>query len=232
MKGIAMTDILIIEDNPELGILIRDHLRKNGCSAELCPDAESGLELLEKENFRLILLDVMLPNMNGYETCTVVRETRDIPILMMSARNDEQSKLMGYETGADDYIDKPFYISILLAKIKALLRRADAPKENGDVISEYGITVDRDARKVTQNGIEIQMSIKEFDLLYYLMSRSGKAVSKDVLFNAVWGADCFSEPSTVSVHIRWLREKLEADPKDPKLIQTVWKVGYRFGGGK
>ena len=227
-----MTDILIIEDNPELGILIRDHLRNNGCTAELCPDAESGLELLEKENFRLILLDVMLPNMNGFETCTVVRETRDIPILMMSARNDEQSKLMGYETGADDYIDKPFSISILLAKIKALLRRSDSPKESGNVITEYGITVDRDSRKVLQDGREIQMSIKEFDLLYYLMSHPGKAVSKDTLFDAVWGTDCFSEPSTVSVHIRWLREKLETDPKDPKLIQTVWKVGYRFGGGK
>ena len=227
-----MTDILIIEDNPELGILVRDHLRKNGCSAELCPDAESGLELLEKEEFRLILLDVMLPGMNGFETCTAVREKRDIPILMMSAQTDEQSKLTGYETGADDNIDKPFSISILLAKIKALLRRSDSPKESGDVITEYGITIDRDARKVTQDGREIQMSVKEFDLLYYLMSRSGKAVSKDALFDEVWGTDCFSEPSTVSVHIRWLREKLEADPKEPKLIQTVWKVGYRFGGGK
>ena len=113
-----------------------------------------------------------------------------------------------------------------------MLRRSDSPKESGDVITEYGITVDRDSRKVSQDGREIQMSIKEFDLLYYLMSHSGKAVSKDALFDAVWGTDCFSEPSTVSVHIRWLREKLETDPKDPKLIQTVWKVGYRFGGGK
>ena len=228
-----MTDILIIEDNPELGTLVRDFLCKNGWSAVLCADAESGLELLEKDEFRLILLDVMLPGMNGFETCTAVREKRDIPILMMSAQTDENSKLMGYETGADDYIDKPFSIPVLMAKIKALLRRSDtASNEKGDVISEYGVTIDRDARKVTLNGREVQMSAKEFDVLYYLMSHSGKAVSKDVLFDSVWGTDCFSEPSTVSVHIRWLREKLEADPKDPKLIQTVWKVGYRFGGGK
>lgn len=227
-----MTDILIIEDNPELGILVRDHLRKNGYTAELCHDAESGLELLEREEFRLILLDVMLPNMNGFETCTAVREKREIPILMMSAQTDEQSKLMGYETGADDYIDKPFSISILLVKIKALIRRSSLPQKSSDVISEYGVTVDRDARKVTLNDREIQMSAKEFDLLYYLMENSGRAVSKDTLFNEVWGTDCFSEPSTVSVHIRWLREKLEADPKAPELIQTVWKVGYRFGGGK
>ena len=152
---------------------------------------------------------------------------------MRVARAGENSKRMSYETGADDYIDKPFSIPVLMAKIKALLRRSDtASNEKGDVISEFGVTIDRDARKVILNGREIQMSAKEFDVLYYLMSHSGKAVSKDVLFDSVWGTDCFSEPSTVSVHIRWLREKLEADPKDPKLIQTVWKVGYRFGGGK
>lgn len=229
-----MTNILIIEDDPELGSLIRDFLVKAGFTVCLNANAEAGLESLENESFGLVLLDVMLPGMNGFETCSAIRSTRDIPILMMSALTDENSKLMGYDTGADDYIDKPFSINVLTAKVRALMRRnTEAPADTDpDTIESRGIALDRSSRRVTKNGKEIPMNVKEFELLRCLMEREGEAVRKDTLFDMVWGADCFSEPSTVSVHIRWLREKIEDTPNSPTLIQTVWKVGYRFGDGK
>lgn len=229
-----MTNILIIEDDLELGSLIRDFLVKAGFTVCLNANAEAGLESLENESFGLVLLDVMLPDMNGFETCSAIRSTRDIPILMMSALTDENSKLTGYDTGADDYIDKPFSINVLTAKIRALIRRnAEVPAEQDtDTIESRGIVLDRSSRRVTKNGREIPMNVKEFELLRCLMEREGEAVRKDTLFDMVWGTDCFTEPSTVSVHIRWLREKIEDTPNSPTLIQTVWKVGYRFGDGK
>ena len=147
---------------------------------------------------------------------------------MMSAITDEDSKLLGYETGADDYIDKPFSVKVLTAKIKALIKRKSADTDSS-TISCCGIVLDPDSRKVTRDGKELRLNAKEFELLRFLMEHRGEALSKDQLFNAVWGTDCFTEPSTVSVHIRWLREKLEQDPNSPQLIRTVWKVGYRFG---
>jgi DNA-binding response OmpR family regulator len=223
-----MTDILIIEDDAEMGRLVTDFLIKEGFSARLCADAEEALALLKGESFRLLLLDVMLPGMSGYETCTEIRRSQDIPILMMSAQTDEDSKLLGYETGADDYIDKPFSVKVLTAKVRALMKRK-APDSTGRVLSSGGISLDTAARRVTQDGRELRLNAKEFELLQYLMEHRGEAVGKEELFNAVWGSDCFTEPGTVSVHIRWLREKIEQDPNSPKLIQTVWKVGYRFG---
>ena len=204
-----LTDILMIEDDPELGTLIKDFLTKEKLSVKLCPDAESGTELLEKEEFRLVLLDVMLPGRNGFETCSYIRSKGNTPVLMMSARDDEQSMLTGFETGADDYIGKPNETSLL---------------------SSHGITLDSVSRSVTKNGNEIRLNIKEFSLLKCLMEHEGEAMTKDALFNEVWGSDCFTEPSTVSVHIRWLREKLEEDIAHPELIKTVYKLGYRFGG--
>lgn len=223
-----MTDILIIEDDSELGRLVSDFLRKEGFSVQLCSSAEEALVLLKGEAYRLVLLDVMLPAMDGYETCTEIRKKQDIPVLMMSAQTDEDSKLLGYETGADDYIDKPFSVKVLTAKVRALMKRKST-SEAGRVISSCGISLDTASRRVTLGGRELRLNAKEFELLQYLMEHEGEAVGKEELFNAVWGADCFTEPGTVSVHIRWLREKIEQDPNSPKLIQTVWKVGYRFG---
>lgn len=225
-----MTDILIIEDDPEMGQLVRDFLKKEGFSVQLCTAAEEALVLLESEKYSLMLLDVMLPGMSGYETCAEIRRSQDIPILMMSAQTDEDSKLLGYDTGADDYIDKPFSVKVLTAKVRALMKRK-APEAAGRVLSGGGISLDTASHRVTSGSGELRLNAKEFELLQYLMEHMGEAVSKEELFNAVWGADCFTEPSTVSVHIRWLREKIEQDPNSPKLIQTVWKVGYRFGDG-
>lgn len=223
-----MTDILIVEDDSEMGGLVKDFMIKEGFSVRLCTAAEEALELLMAEKVGLVLLDVMLPEMNGFETCAVIREKQDIPILMMSAMTDEDSKLLGYETGADDYIDKPFSVRVLTAKVKALLKRNTSP-EQGSLLIGCGIVLDPVSRRATKDGAELKLNAKEFDLLQYLMEHKGEAVRKDDLFNAVWGFDCFTEPSTVSVHICWLREKLEKDPNTPEIIKTVWKVGYRFG---
>jgi len=225
-----MIDILIIEDNQELGILISDFLKREGFLVQWCETAEQGLDFLEQSRCKLVLLDVMLPGLDGFETCNQIREKANVPILLMSAKTDDKSKLLGYEVGADDYIEKPFAIPVLVAKMKALMRRSYELHEDRQILSECGITLDYKARTVTQNGKEIAVKGKEFDVLYYLMKHTGEVVDKDTLFDEIWGSDCFSEPATLNVHIRWLREKLEKDPKKPELIQTVWKVGYKFGG--
>lgn len=225
-----VTDILIIDDDPELGKLLSDFLIKEGFSIRLCADAEKALGLFEKESFRLILLDVMLPNMDGFETCSVIRDKSNIPILMMSAKNNESEKLLGYETGADDYIDKPFSIKVLYAKIRVLLKRCNEAVVEADVLREEGVVLDCNSRRAMVDGKECQLNVKEFELLKYLMSNPRRAIDRDELFDNVWGNNCFTEPSTVSVHIRWLREKLEKDPNSPQIIQTVHKIGYRFGG--
>lgn len=226
-----MKDILIIEDDKEIGTLIRDLLIKSGFAAVLCPDAETGLEMLDNEEFRIVLLDVMLPGKDGFETCAAIRSVNNIPVLMMSARDDERSMLQGYENGADDYLEKPFSMAVLIAKIKAFMKRTAEP-ENNNVLSGCGVTLDTVSRRVFLDGEEVRLNVKEFDLLQCLMENQGKAMTKYELFDRVWGMDCFTEPSTVIVHIRWLREKLRDDPKKPKMIHTVYKLGYRFGGEK
>lgn len=225
-----MIDILIIEDNQELGTLISDFLKREEFLIRWCETAEQGLNFLRQSRCKLVLLDVMLPGLDGFETCNQIRAKANVPILLMSAKTDDKSKLLGYEVGADDYIEKPFAIPVLVAKMKALMRRSYELHEDRQILSECGITLDYKARTVTQNGKEIAVKGKEFDVLYYLMKHTGEVVDKDTLFDEIWGSDCFSEPATLNVHIRWLREKLEKDPKKPELIQTVWKVGYKFGG--
>lgn len=222
-----MKDILIIEDNEELGKLVSDFLKREELSTVLCSDAEKGLEMLEREQFRLVLLDVMLPGKNGFETCRIIRRDSSMPVLMMSARTDDGSKITGYDTGADDYIEKPFSIPVLTAKIKSLLRRTVQPEQN--TLSSHGITLNLSSRKVLIGGEDAGITGKSFDVLHALMKHEGEIMNKDRLFDEIWGSDCFSEPSTLNVHIRWLREKLEEDPKNPVLIRTVWRVGYIFG---
>ena len=227
-----MTDILIVEDDAELGALLRSFISAAGYSTVLVSTAEKALSLLPSESFRLALLDIMLPCRSGYEVARAIREKGDIPILLMSARADESSMLLGYETGADDFIEKPFSTTVLLAKIKAMLKRGGNVEKSTDILSGCGIDLNVSARTVTKNGSPVQLNAKEFDLLKCLIVHSGEALDKNRLFNEVWGSECFTEPSTVIVHIRWLREKIEDDPKDPKIINTVYKIGYRFGDAK
>ena len=223
-----MTDILIIDDNEELAGLISDFLIREGYSVRRAASAEEGLTLLEKEPFRLLLLDLMLPGKSGYDALGEIRRSRNIPVIMMSARNDDESKILGMDIGADDFVDKPFSIPVLTSKIKAVLRRTYDTAEK-DILSVCGITADVGARRVYKNGAEIPVKGKEFDLLVYLMEHKGQTLEREKIFNAVWGADCFSELSSLSVYISWLKAKIEDDPKNPTLINTVYKVGYRFG---
>ncbi len=226
-----MTDILVIEDNKELGTLICDFLRKDGFSVEWKESAEEGLECVERAAYKMLLLDVMLPGMDGYEALQMLRKKHSIPVLMMSARTDDQSKILGLDVGADDYLDKPFSFPVLSSKVKAILRRTYKMAEDKKLLVYQDITVDVAARTVTKAGKEISITGKEYDILCYFMKHPEQVIHKETLFNAVWGSDCFSEINTLNVYVRWLREKLEEDPKNPMLIQTVWKVGYRFGGG-
>lgn len=231
MWGIIMTDILVIEDNKELGTLICDFLKNDGFSVDWKESAKEGLECVEKAAYKMLLLDVMLPGMDGYEMLQIIRKKHSIPVLMMSARTDDQSKILGLDVGADDYLDKPFSFPVLSSKVKAILRRTYGMAEDKELLVYKDITVDVASRTVTKAGKEISVNGKEYDILCYFMKHPEQVIHKETLFNAVWGSDCFSEINTLNVYVRWLREKLEEDPKNPMLIQTVWKVGYRFGGG-
>lgn len=225
-----MIDILIIEDNKELGKLIFDFLKRDGYAVSLTESAEDGLRLLDKESCRLLLLDVMLPGKDGFHTVAEIRKTQNMPIIMMSARTDDESKILGLDMGADDYLDKPFSFPVLLSKIKATLRRNDNTKTEKKILAYEDIILDERARTVLRKGEPLSITGKEFEILRFFMKNPEQAIDKETLFNAVWGVDCFSDINTLNVYIRWLREKLEDNPKNPKLIQTVWRVGYIFGG--
>lgn len=223
-----MTDILIIEDSEELGNLISDFLKREGWSVTLKESAEEGLGFLEKDVARLLLLDVMLPGKDGFEALREIRKTRSMPVMIMSAKTDDESKILGVEIGADDYVEKSVSIPVLTSKIKALMRRSYEVSEDKQIISADEITVDVGARSVYKKDEKIDIMGKEFDLLVYLMENRGKALRKETIFNAVWGESCFSELSSLSVYISWLRDKIEDDPKNPKYIKTVYKIGYQF----
>ena len=224
-----MADILIVEDNEELGALIRDFLVRDGYSVVWKTTGEEGILALKEEKFRIMLLDVMLPGFDGYETLRIIRKDLGLPVLMMSARNDDQSKILGLDVGADDYIEKPFSIPVLSSKIKAILRRNYDMKEDRKELAYKDIRVDLDDMTVRKDGKVIPVNGKELDILIYFLRNPDKVIRKEVLFDAIWGSDCISEMSTLTVYIRWLREKIEDDPKEPKYIHTVWRVGYKFG---
>ena len=223
-----MKDILIIEDDNELRGLLADFMEAEGYSVVGLETAEKGIDFLEKELARIILLDLMLPGIDGFAACSAIREHKDIPIIMMSARGDDESKLTGYKLGADDYIEKPVSVPVLSAKVKALLHRSETVSGNRELLSCGNITIDTDKRQVSKEGKVCEIRGKMYDLLLYMMENKGRLLYKDELYDAVWG-DAFVEQATLNVHIRWLREKLEDEPQSPKMIKTVWRKGFIFG---
>ena len=223
-----MSDILIIDDDDELRGLLADFTEVEGYSVRTAASAEEGIAILEREPVGILLLDLMLPGIDGFAACSAVRERRNIPIIMLSARSDEESKLTGYRLGVDDYMDKPVSVPILLAKIKALLNRSGRTAEPSRILSCGSITMDTEKRLVCKNGQPCEIRGKMYDLLLYMMENPGRLLHKDELYDAVW-KDAFVEQSTLNVHIRWLRERLEDEPESPKLIKTVWRKGYIFG---
>lgn len=219
-----MTDILIVEDNEELAALLRDFLRAENYTVSLADTGEKALLLYEKYGAKLVLLDIMLPGIDGFAVCAKIREQSNTPIIIVSAKTQKDDKLNGLILGADDYIEKPYDIDILLAKIAGIFKR----RYSLDEISDGDLTLNKIKRTVCKNGVPLEMTAKEFDLLLLLMENKGKILNKEYIFNQIWGFDSFSEPQTLTVHIKWLRQKIEDEPKSPKRILTVWGTGYKF----
>ena len=219
-----MLDILIVEDNKELADLLCDFLRAENYTVSVAESGEKALQLYRRYGARLLGLDVMLPGMDGFSVCTKIREESNTPILIVSAKTEKDDKLTGLLAGADDYIEKPYDIDIMLAKIAGIFKRRYAQDEviSGD------LRLNRESRTVYKDEKEISVTAKEFELLLCLVENQGKVLNKDWLFREIWGSDSFSEQQTLTVHMKWLREKIEDDPKHPARIQTVWGVGYKF----
>ncbi|MCR5516969.1 MAG: response regulator transcription factor [Lachnospiraceae bacterium] len=219
-----MLDILIVEDDKELAGLLTDFLRAEGYVVSACETGEKALSLCEKYGTRLVVLDINLPDMSGFAVCSKIRELADTPILIVSARVGKDDKLEGFNLGADDYIEKPYDIDIMIAKIKGIFKR----RFQRDILSASGVELNLSDRTAVIDGKPVELPYKEFDLLALLMENRGKSLKKEYLFNTIWGGDSDSEMQTLHVHINRLRQKLGDDPKNAKRLLTVWGVGYKF----
>ncbi len=219
-----MIDILIAEDNKEICGLITDFLRAENYVVSAVETGEKALSLYEKYGARLVLLDINLPDIDGFSVCEKLRKNDNVPIMIITARTDRDDKLNGILLGADDYIEKPFDIEILIAKIKGIFKRRLAR----EIISDGDIILNISDGTVTKSGVQTELSAKEFELLKILMQNKGQTLTKEFLFSRIWGSDSESELQTLTVHIKYLREKIENDPKYPQKIITVWGKGYRW----
>lgn len=219
-----MLDILIVEDNKEIGEVLSRLLRKNNYVVSVVDNGEKAMELFDMYGAKLIILDLMLPGMDGFSVCSRIRKTSNSHILIASAKTEKGDKLKGLNLGADDYIEKPYDMDILLAKINGIFKRKYAL----DIIQEGNLTLNSVNKSLQVDGEDVFVTYKEFDLLKLLIENKGVTLKKEYLFGTIWGSDSDSELQTLTVHIKWLREKIEDNPKKPKHIITVWGVGYRF----
>ena len=227
-----MSKILIVEDEESIAELEKDYLELSGFEVETARDGNAGLEKAMSEKFDLLILDLMLPGVDGFEICKKVREEKNIPILMVSAKKDDIDKIRGLGMGADDYMTKPFSPSELVARVKAHLARYERlvnsnVKEN-DIVEIRGIKIDKTARRVWINGEEKNFTTKEFDLLTFLAENPNHVYTKEELFREIWDMESIGDIATVTVHIKKIREKIEFDTAKPQYIETIWGVGYRF----
>jgi DNA-binding response OmpR family regulator len=226
-----MPQIVIIEDDRLISEPVARALRGAGYETSIASTGPAGLELALNQKPDLVILDIMLPEMDGWEVCKAIRESSLVPILMLTALNEEIDRVLGLELGADDYLTKPFSTRELLARIKATLRRVEFDKAGlteDQSITIGEIRVDMAQRRVFKNGQKLDLRYKEFELLSLLVSHLGEVVTRAEIFDKVWGTDWLGDMRTLDVHVRWLREKLEDDPSDPLYVQTVRGVGYRF----
>ena len=222
--------ILLVDDEDAVLKLLTYPLERDGLRVLTARDGEEALERFATEAVDLVVLDIMLPRLDGLEVCKRVRAGSSVPIIMLSARGDELDKVLGLELGADDYITKPFSIREFRSRVRALLRRAAVAREPvaADVITHDGLRIDVPRRAVELSGRRIQLTYVEFELLRILAANPGRVYTRKALLEALWGSAAYREPRTIDVHVRHLREKLERDPRDPELIQTVRGAGYRF----
>lgn len=227
-----MSKILIIEDEEVIADLEKDYLELSGFEVEITNNGKDGLEKAMNGDFSLIILDLMLPEMDGFEVCKKVREERNIPIIMVSAKKDDIDKIRGLGLGADDYMTKPFSPSELVARVKAHLNRYDrlvgSTQKKNDLIEIRGLKIDKTARRVWIDKEEKAFTTKEFDLLAFLAENPNHVFSKEELFREIWDMDSIGDIATVTVHIKKIREKIEYDSANPQYIETIWGVGYRF----
>jgi DNA-binding response OmpR family regulator len=238
--------ILAVEDDNTLLEMLKYNLERQGYDVITAENGRQALELARQHNPNLVLLDVMLPGMDGFEVCRILRKETIVPILMLTARTEEIDKVVGLEMGADDYLTKPFSMRELLARVKALLRRVELVREEvtanidatttdeaistGDTLTFGNLTIDQNRREVRLNNEAIRLKPKEFELLTFLARHQGIALSRDLILERVWGWSYDGNSRTVDVHVRWLREKIEPDPQHPRRIVTVRGIGYRFDG--
>ena len=227
-----MSKVLIIEDEESIAELEKDYLELSGFEVTTQKDGTSGLEVALSKDFDMIILDLMLPGTDGFEICKQVRQVKNTPIIMVSARKEDIDKIRGLGLGADDYMTKPFSPSELVARVKAHLARYErlisSTKSNNDVIEIRGIKIDKTARRVFVNDEEKVFTTKEFDLLTFLAENPNHVYTKDELFKEIWDMESIGDIATVTVHIKKIREKIEEDTSKPQYIETIWGVGYRF----
>ena len=219
-----MVDILIVEDNNEIALLLKDFLERENYIVSVAETGEKAISLYEKYGAKLVLLDIMLPGIDGFNICSKIRENANTPIIILSAKIGKEDKLNGIILGADDYIEKPVDIDILIAKINGIFKR----RYDIDKIIEGNLTLNIAKKILTVNKKEFELTVKECELLKLLIENKNTTLKKEYLFNTIWGSDSDTELQSLTVHIKWLREKIEDDPKNPKHLITVWGVGYRF----
>lgn len=231
----AETSILVVDDEQEIADLVEIYLVSDGYKVFKASNAQEGLDILEKEDIQMVLLDIMMPGMSGLEMCKKIRETNNIPIIMISAKSTDLDKILGLGTGADDYVAKPFNPLEVSARVKSQLRRYTQLNPNSNVhenvkneISIRGLTINKDNHKVTVYDEEVKLTPIEFDILYLLASNPGKVFSTDEIFEKVWNEKVYEANNTVMVHIRRLRGKMKEDERQDKIITTVWGVGYKI----
>jgi len=224
--------ILIIEDEVSIAELQRDYLEINGYEVDIEKTGDKGLARALREDFDLIILDLMLPNIDGFEICRKIREFKNIPILMVSARKEDIDKIRGLGLGTDDYITKPFSPNELVARVTAHISRYErlvgSNEKKSKTIAVRNLVIDKDARRVWVEGQEVTLTTKEFDLLLFLAENPNRVFSREELFDRIWNMDAVGDVSTVTVHIKKIREKIELDSSKPQYIETIWGIGYRF----
>ena len=224
-----MSTVLVVDDEPHVRDVVARYLRRDGFTALEAGDGEDARRLIQAHDPELVVLDVMLPGVDGLELCRWIRSRSNVPVILLTARGEEADRVVGLELGADDYVTKPFSPRELTARVRAVLRRAATTSAKGVERVAFGdVVVDGASRRATRTGEPVRLTAREFDLLWFLASHPGRAFSRDQLMDRVWGYSAARDTGTVTVHVRRLREKIEADPARPRHLQTVWGVGYRL----
>lgn len=226
-----MKNVLIIEDDINIAELERDYLKLNGYKADIVDDGILGMQKAVSGVYDVIVVDLMLPRKNGYEIIKEIRKKLEIPVIVVSAKSEDIDKIRGLDYGADDYLTKPFSPAELVARVNSHIKRYERLKGNGvsnEIIVHRGMEINTAAHKVFINGQEIQMTTKEYELLFFLASNPNIVFTKEQLFDSIWGSDYYGDTATVPVHIQKIRKKIEKDPSNPEFIETLWGTGYRF----